>query len=148
VIDTAPFTDEQWYAMCSAHMSMPVPLARADLTKLFVYDRAWGVFYVPFGCHPAAMSVLLAFHHKSTNVIEVAEKLGLDYSAGTADEWIEVIHGAAFRSSAGRGIQASTARSLNAIERRIFAPYGLQYLLNERHHERFNELGAEEKPSA
>jgi hypothetical protein len=30
MIDTSPFTDEQWYAMCDANMSMPEPLSIAS----------------------------------------------------------------------------------------------------------------------
>lgn len=69
MLDTSPFTDEQWWAMCDAHMSLPVPLAKADLTKPFVYERRFGLFYVPFGFHHRAMSLLLAFQYDLTRLI-------------------------------------------------------------------------------
>jgi hypothetical protein len=39
LLDTSPFTDEQWWSMCDAHMSLPVPLATADLHQPFIYER-------------------------------------------------------------------------------------------------------------
>lgn len=95
-------TDPMWWAMCDFHMDVPRPLAEADLSKPFVYERKWGVFYVPMGCHLAAMSLLLAFQHGSTDGIAVAEKLGLRFSEGTADYWLEHTAGAAFRSSVAK----------------------------------------------
>jgi hypothetical protein len=86
MLDIRPFTDEQWWSMCDAHMSLPIPLAKADLQQPFVYERRYGVFYVPSGQHQNAMSILLAFHHGLTKGIDVADRLRLDFSQGTADE--------------------------------------------------------------
>lgn len=119
-VEGAGFSDEQWWAMCSAHMSLPVTLKDADLTKPFVYDRRWGVFYVPFGQHQLAMSILLAFHHGQTDAIDTAEMLGVEYSGGSADLWLEKTPGAAFRSSVGKKVQAGPRGNLTAIERRFF----------------------------
>ena len=71
MLDVRPFTDEQWWSMCDAHMSLPEPLAKADLTRPFVYARRYGVFYVPSGHHQHAMSILLAFRHGHTKGLAV-----------------------------------------------------------------------------
>lgn len=97
-----PLTQEQFWASCDARMSDPVPLSEADVSKPFVYDRTYGFFYVPMGYHQAAMSLLLAFHHGKSHGIDVAEHLGLRFSEGTADAWLETVPGACFRSSQGR----------------------------------------------
>lgn len=128
--DTSPFSDEQWWSMCDACMSMPVPLAQADLSKPFVYDRQYGVFYVPMGYHQTAMSVLLAFQHGLTKGVDVSEKLELRYSEGTADEWLRATPGACFRSSVGKKVQAGQRGSLSVIERRIFGE--VEYLFEDR----------------
>ena len=120
------FSDKQWWKMDSANMSYPVPLAKADLSKPFVYDREFGVFYVPCGYHQSAMSLLLAFKHGCKDGVDVAEKLNLEYSSGTADYWLENTQGAAFRSSVGEKIQAGKKGNLTVIERRIFGD--VQYI--------------------
>ncbi len=113
-------TDKMWWEMCNFHMSLPVALAEADLSKPFVYERKWGVFYVPMGMHPHAMSLLLAFQHDLTNGIKVGDKLGLQYSDETADYWLEHTTGAAFRSSVGKRIQVASTKMLTIQERRLF----------------------------
>lgn len=113
-------TDKMWWEMCDFNMTLPVPLKEADLSKPFIYERRWGVFYVPMGMHQGAMSLLLAFQHGLVCGITVAEKLGLAYSEGTADYWLEHTPGAAFLSSVGRNIQAARYDSLNAREHRLF----------------------------
>lgn len=118
--DVSPFTDEQWWAMCGAQMSMPVPLHAANLTVPFVYERGFGVFYVPMGYHQQAMSTLLAFQHGLNKGVDVAEKLHLALSDGTADRWLELTPGAAFRSSVGRSVKAGKKGVLTVIERRHF----------------------------
>lgn len=116
----AGITDKMWWKMCDFHMALPVPLKEADLTQPFVYERKWGVFYVPMGMHPGAMSLLLAFQHGLTSGIKVADKLGLAYSDGTADYWLEHTPGAAFRSSVGDKIQTGRFDGLNVREHRLF----------------------------
>lgn len=115
------FTDKMHWKMCDANMSSPVPLAEADLCKPFVYDRRFGVFYVPMGHHQSAMSLILAWHHDCDDGIDVSEKLGLEYSSGTADHWLEHTVGAAFRSSVGKLIQIANFKNLTIQERRLFA---------------------------
>jgi hypothetical protein len=121
--DDSLFTDPQWWAMCDFHMGLPVPLAEADLTRPFVYERRWGVFYVPMGMHRGAMSLLLAFQHGLTGGIAVAERLGLDYSEGTADHWLQHTPGAAMLSSQGTQILVGTGRGLTPLERRRFGAF-------------------------
>lgn len=129
MLDISPFTDAQWWAMCSFDMSLPQQLAEADLTKPFVYQRGLGVFHVPAGRHQAAMSLLLAFQNGLTSGIDVARRLGLDFSDGTADHWLEHTVGAAFRSSVGASVQAGRPGSLSSSERRYFGD--VQYLFGE-----------------
>lgn len=109
--------------MCDAGMSMPVALHEADLTRPFVYDRAYGVFFVPGGKHQIAMSLLLAWQHGCESGIDVSNKLGLEFSGGTADRWLEATAGAAFLSSVGKRIQVATGKGLTVQERRLFADF-------------------------
>jgi len=127
MLDISPFTDEQWWAMCDANMSLPEPLAKADLTKPFVYERRFGVFYVPFGYHQLAMGTLLAFQHGLTKPGQVAELLNLNLF-GTGGHWLEHTEGACFFSSVGRTFQVWNPRSLNAIERRILGVKNITYI--------------------
>lgn len=115
-------TQRQWNQYCE-FMSEPVALQHAELFRPFVYERQYGVFYVPGGMHPNAMSLLLALRHGCDDGIEVAEKLKLEYSSGTADYWLEHTPGAAFRSSVGKRIQVATGRGLTALERRAFGDF-------------------------
>ena len=55
-------------------MSDPVPLSIADLTRPFVYERQYGVIYVPGGYHPSAMSFLLALQLGCEDGIDAAEE--------------------------------------------------------------------------
>lgn len=123
------FTDPQWWAMCDANMSLPVPLAKADLTKPFVYERRFGVFYVPGGFHQTAMSLLLAFQHDLTSGVDVSEKLKLKYSDGTSEYWLTHTPGACFRSSVGKKVQAGRKGSLTVMEWRRFGD--VSYVLDE-----------------
>ncbi len=121
----SPFVESlsprQWGLFCDMGMSEPLPLAEADLARPFVYERKHGVFYVPGGMHPGAMSFLLALQHGAPTGVDVARVLGLRYSGGTADHWLEHTPGAAFRSSVGNHIQIATGRDLTVLERRLFA---------------------------
>lgn len=116
-------TSHQWNKFCDFGMVEPIPLGQADLTIPFVYERRFGLFYVPGGMHPSAMSFLLALQHDCKDGIEVAAKLNLRYSGGTAEHWLEHTPGAAFRSSVGKRIQVGTGRGLTALERRLFGDF-------------------------
>lgn len=116
-------TGRQWSQFCDLCMSEPVPLGQADLRRPFVYERQYGVFYVPGGMHPSAMSFLLALQHGCEDGIDVANKLNLSYSAGTADHWLASTPGAAFLSSVGRSIQVAGSRGLTVQERRLFVGF-------------------------
>lgn len=120
----------QFWKLCDAEMSDPVVLSRADVSRPFVYDRQFGFFYVPMGRHQQAMSLLLAFHHGHSDGLTAAGRLGLEYSSGSADHWLEHIPGTAFRSSQGSRVLAGRRGSLNAIERRIFGT--VDYLFEAR----------------
>lgn len=116
-------TEHQWNKFIDFGMSDPIQLGEADLTIPFVYERRYGVFYVPGGMHQSAMSFLLAMQHGCKDGIEVAQKLQLNYSCGTADYWLEKTPGAAFRSSVGKKIQVGSGRCLTIQERRLFADF-------------------------
>lgn len=124
MLDTRPFTDEQWFKMCDLDMSMPVPLANADLTKPFVYDRAFGVFSAPSN-HQFIMSLLLAWQHSCPSGLLVGAKLGLSFPWETADTWLLNTPGAAFLSSVSSQISVATGKGLTPEERRLFRDYCL-----------------------
>lgn len=122
-------TDEQWWKMCDAHMSLPVPLHTADLSHPFVYDRELGVFYVPFGYHQMAMALLLAFTIDEVDVIDAGEKLGLNYSNGSmSDSWLSR-KGRCFKSSVSAKVYAGYRGNLNIAEIRIFKD--VEYILEK-----------------
>lgn len=125
------FTDKQWWQMCDIGMSLPVPLGAADPTRPFVYERDFGLFYVEHGHHQAAMSLLLAWRHGCDRGAEVALKLNLELSSGTADRWLETAPGAAFRSSVGDAVvRAGRRGSLSPLEVKLLSRAGsIQYLL-------------------
>lgn len=116
------FTDQQFWKMCDARMGEPVPIAKADLSKPYVYDRKWGVFWVPMGHHQAAMSLLLAFHLGFKDGLDVAEHLGLSYSHDTADYYLEHFPGTCFMSSQSKTVKAWKKGSLSAMELRFLRP--------------------------
>ena len=114
------FTDKMFWKMCDCRMGNPVPLEQADLTRPFVYERRWGVFYVPSGYHPISMSLLLAWQNDCDYPADVADKLGLELSDETSDHWLQHTAGAAFRSSVGKKIQVASLGKLTIQEKRMF----------------------------
>ena len=120
MINISPFTDEQWHAMCSADMSMPEPLAKADLCHPFVYHRKYGVFNVPRGMHQAAMCVLWAFDNDFDRYIELSKILHLTDYSKIAEDWLVGTEGTAFRSSCSSRVIAGKKSNLNEPEKRKF----------------------------
>lgn len=120
-------TDQQWWKMCSAQLSMPIPLGEADLNKPFIYDREYGFMYCPFGYHQTAMALLLAFAHGCKDGIEVCEKLGLEYPIEAADMWLETRPGATYKSSQSSKIRAGHKGCLNIIEKKFFRDVEYQF---------------------
>lgn len=112
--------------MCDAHMSMPVSLQDADLSKPFVYDRQYGFFYVPFGYHTAAMGLLLAFTIGEVNYINAAEKMNVKFDR-MADKWLE-IEGHCFKSSVSNKVKAGKKGNLSFAELRVFGE--VDYILD------------------
>ena len=104
------FTDKMFWKMCDCRMGNPV----------FVYERRWGVFYVPSGYHPISMSLLLAWQNDCDDPADVADKLGLELSDETSDHWLQHTAGAAFRSSVGKKIQVASLGKLTIQEKRMF----------------------------
>lgn len=123
------FTPEQWQMLVDAGAAEPQPLHLADLSLPFVYYRPVGVFHCGAGKHRLAMSVLLAFAHNCASGVEVGEHLKLDFPDETADRWLEITPGAAFRSSVGRKVQAGKRAHLTLIEKRWLGD--IQYLFDE-----------------
>jgi len=119
-------TDKQWWSMCDAHMSRPVSLRDADLSRPFVYDREYGLFYVPMGYHQQAMALLLAFKHGLTEGYAVVEQLGLRDVSEAADEWLMSHAGTCFKSSQGALVQCGRPNHLSVGELRQFED--VQYL--------------------
>lgn len=112
-------SEEMYQAMCTCGMSEPVSLAAADLTKSFVHERRRGVFYVDYGHHCSAMTLLLAWQHGLVRTGQILRKLKID-SHTAAEAWLENTPGAAFRSSVGRSIQVASLMNLSIAERRLF----------------------------
>lgn len=123
-------TDEQWYAMCDARMSRAVALRDADLTKPFVYDRRFGLFYVPMGYHQQAMALLYAFHHGVTRTYECADVLGIAYDrvAKLADRWLSEKSGTCYKSSMHQSIRCWKPGHLSAAELRHFNADAITYI--------------------
>jgi hypothetical protein len=129
--DFGPFTDEQWWALCSLRVGMPLPLSEACLDSPFVYDRKWGLFYVASGYHVHMMGLLLAFHHGYTDWIDFARSIGVkggDVISKLADAYLEQIEGTAFKSSMGSHIVAGKRMHLSSGERMAFKGCSIRYL--------------------
>lgn len=130
MIDIYPFSEEQYGRLCACDCTMPVPLEKADLKIPFVYDRKYGVFYVPGGSHNLTMATLLAFAHGFTKPLDVCEPLGLKLGISVvSDYWLEHTLGAAFKSSVGEQILAGKTNHLNEKEKDYFCK--IKYLFNE-----------------
>lgn len=115
---THSLTPQQLQALKETGASEAEPLHLADLSRPFVYDRAFGVFYCGAGRHRDTMSLLFAFARGYECGIDAAEELGLDFPDETADRWLEEIQGTAFRSSVGRRVQVGKRTNLTIIEKR------------------------------
>lgn len=113
-------TDSQFWAMCSAGMSRPVSLGKADLTRSYVYARDYGVFYVDPGRHQITMALLLAWKHGLNNGIDVSDRLGLGYSAEAAEHYLQTTPGTCFKSSVSTTAETWSIDHLTPLERRAF----------------------------
>lgn len=126
-----PFTDEQWCRMCDVGLSRPVPLHEADLEEGFVYQRQYGIFYVPMGWHIQARALLLAFHHGHLHAGEYAHELGLTGYHQTeelAERFLTELPGTAFVSSVGSSVIVGRREHLDARERQAFRGMRITYL--------------------
>lgn len=124
IVLPAGMSVQMYWRMCDVGLGLPVPLAKADLTRTFIYDRAWGVFFCPLGTHQAGMALLLAWQHGLNRGLEVAERLGLDGTSGAADHWLENTPGAVFRSFVSEHLLVGKLSGLTPIERRVFGAAG------------------------
>lgn len=123
------FTPSQWEILLDAGARTPQPLHLADLSLPFVYYRPVGVLHCGPGKHRLAMSILLAFAHDCASGVEVGEHLGLEFPDETADRWLQMTPGAAFRSSVGRRVLAGKRSSLTGIEKHWLGD--IQYLFDD-----------------
>lgn len=131
-----PLTDwqKEQLAHCEAELSDPVPLASACLDRSFVYKRGRGLFYVPH-THTHALSLMYAWDLgiiASNWQAELERVTGRDFSYQTADDWLAKTEGAAYLSSVSERVFAGKSLNLNAIERRIFAKVGVEYLFEDQ----------------
>jgi hypothetical protein len=123
MLDLSSLTPRQHNKLIDLGLSDPMELSQADLTRPFVYERQFGVFFVPPGYHSNSMSFLLALQHGCESGPDVAEQLGLSFSSGTADHWLQHSPGAAMRSSVGKRVLVATGRGLTPLERRLFGDF-------------------------
>lgn len=125
IADRKTMRDELWWLMCDYKMSEPVPLNTADLTKPFVYDRVFGVFYVPPARHQAAMALLLAWHNDCRTYFDLdLKKLGLrDHDTADLSEYYLINHlGTCFKSSVSKSIICGLLTNLSSVEKDYFYP--------------------------
>lgn len=121
-------TGVQRCAMSEFSMGDPRPLYLADLTRPFVFDREYGVFYCPAGTHRGAMALLLAWRHGLESGQDVARKFGLNYPDDVADLYLRTTHGTCFKSSTSPHILAGRLGNLSAIEARLLG--SVEYLFD------------------
>ena len=101
--------------MCSE----PIVLGKADLSKPWVYDRDYGLFYCPPAMHQYVMAELLAIRLGYKDGIDTAQALNVEYSHVCSDFYLKSYEGTAFFSSVGRLPYTGKKNSLNRIESRI-----------------------------
>jgi hypothetical protein len=124
--------DEIWWSMCDAGMSFPVPLRKADLSKEFLYDRRYGVFYCDYGKHQFAMAQILAWDLGEENYLDIDYKsLGFsDFSRRDiykySDYYLTNTKGTCFLSSVSNSIKVGKKGNLNSNELDYFYP--IQYI--------------------
>lgn len=115
-------TDEQFWKMCDLHMSDPVALSQADLSRGFVYSRKWGVFYVPFGFHAHAMALLLSWDFGLNDTQDIVEHLKLWDVQAAAEYWLEHTPGSAYLSGVAKKIRLADFSTLTPEEKLVFTP--------------------------
>lgn len=125
-------TQQETLQYCEFSVSGPLLLEVADVSRPFVYDRKFGLFYVGSGNHPHIMSMLLGFHNGYDGQyggMEYAESVGLQWSAETADKYLETVRGTAFKSSVRPFVYAGKYKNLNEFELDMFG--SVQYLFED-----------------
>lgn len=112
--------------MCDSGISFPVPIDEADLSRSFVYDRRYGVFYVTFGRHHFAMALLLVWDLGVYNYLHIDyEKLGIsefrsDDIYEYSDYFLSKTKGTCYKSSQAKSIKAGQRGNLNERESDYF----------------------------
>lgn len=134
-------TQEMWWKLCDGNLWEPIKLQDADVSKPFVYDRKFGLFYVSMGYHAHVMRFLLGLHmsmnHKELEqfmIKEIGEYSAIYSSFCTneyADYYLKNFSGTAFKSSVGTKILCGRFENLNYTERKKFKPIGLDEVFGE-----------------
>lgn len=115
-----PLTEKQFWKSCLCGMSRPVELADEDLTKPFVYDREYGLFYVNPGHHQLAMATIYAWRNGFDSYLDMPEgRSRLNLSKG-ADSLMEKYQGVAMKSSVGTRVLAYLPSMLSETEKDHF----------------------------
>lgn len=113
-------TQEQFWAACDANMSDPLTLEQADLSKPFVYDREYGLFYVPCAYHQLALAQLFAWHTGFVKAYDAIDAFKMRDSSQAADKLFENFPGIAILSSVGVTVHAFNKNSLTQREKDFF----------------------------
>lgn len=139
--DINQISDLMYYEMIDKNMSDPEPLDIADLTKPFIYDRDWGVFYIRPGLHQMAMCVLYAWRHGYPSIQRMLqeepdfEKIAKINNRRSDSEYYYIaelyileLKGTAMGSSTSDYIQIGWLDNLNTEEKQIFSNQNTQIL--------------------
>ena len=118
-------TTEQINKLIDLNISGPYEFSEFDFKKPFVYTRAFGLFFVPFGYHPHALSIFLAFENGFLDGHSAANHLKLRYGYASAEYYIENYKGVAYKSSVGKDI-LTYKDSLTKEEKELFKKTGLK----------------------
>jgi hypothetical protein len=122
-------SDERWYKLCDAGLGRSMPLDEADISKSFVYDRQYGLFYCNGGHHQQAMALLYAWTQGFDSAYDLLDELKIRDLSVLADKFIEEMEGTCFRSSVGKTVIAGKRKNLTVIEKRFFGE--IKYIVEE-----------------
>lgn len=125
IADRKTMPQELWWKMCDYRMSEPVPLEKADLSKPFVYDRAFGVFYVGASHHQSVMALLFAWHRDHEDYLDLdVSGFGLREPCpiDLAERYLTMHVGTCFKSSVSQKVICGFLKNMNEKERDYFHP--------------------------
>lgn len=133
--------DEMICEMHDTYMKKPVSIDLADLTKPFIYDRDWGVFYIVPGQHQMCMSILYSWRFGHSSVRSMirndpefkARVKANSYSSNSkysfiADLYLLELEGTVISSSVTDFVQIGKLKNLNQKEKTIFSNFQIEIL--------------------